>query len=626
MKRTCVVTAGVLAAAMTWGHAQQKPQSWPGDRFDVMEKTIAELQTAMQAGTVTARDLVEIYLARIEAYDRRGPAINAIVSLNPRALDEASALDRERAQRGPRGPLHGIPVVIKDNFDMAGLPTTAGTLAFAALYPADDAFQVKRLREAGAVIVGKTNLHELASGITTIGSAAGQTRNPYDLARNPGGSSGGTGAAIAANFAAAGLGSDTCGSIRIPSSHNALVGLRGTFGLSSRDGVVPLSDSQDVAGPLARSVADLAIVLDATVAADPADKSTTAGDGRRPKSYREALKEDGLKKARVGILTSMFGTAQEDSEAGAIVRKAIDEMKKQGAETLDVAIPGLDDLLRNTSVIDMEFRADLAEYLKTVPDAPVRSLADIIERGLYHSAIESSLRRRNNAAGRDSEGYRRAIIKRGSLRSAVLAAFEEHRLDALAYPTMRRKPALIGEPQGGSTCQLSAATGLPALSMPAGFTDDGLPIGLELLGAAFAEPRLLGLAHAFEAHERVRRPPFSTPMLVARSAPSPIAFITTAAPLTVRFTFDAVTGQLKYEAAAKTLQRDEIVGAWIHRGAAGERGAAVYQLLRSGETDGAGAFYLRPAEHARLREGRYYVALYTRKNSTGAVRAQLLIK
>ena len=621
------MTAAVLAAAITWGQAHQKPQPWAGDRFDVMEKTIAELQTAMQGGVVTARDLVEIYLARIEAYDRRGPAITAIVSLNPRALDEASAMDRERAQRGPRGPLHGIPVVIKDNFDMAGLPTTAGTLAFAALHPADDAFQVKKLREAGAVIIGKTNLHELASGITTIGSAAGQTRNPYDLARNPGGSSGGTGAAIAANFAVAGLGTDTCGSIRIPSSHNALVGLRGTFGLSSRDGVVPLSDSQDVAGPLARSVADLAIVLDATVAADPADKSTNAGDGRRPKSYREALKkDDGLKKARVGILTSMFGTAQEDTEAGAIVRKAIDEMKKQGAETLDVAILGLDDLLRNTSVIDMEFKADLAGYLKTVPDAPVRSLGDIIERGLYHSAIESSLRHRNNAAGRDSEGYRRAMIKRGALRSAVLAAFEEHRLDALAYPTMRRKPALIGEPQGGSTCQLSAATGLPALSMPAGFTDEGLPIGLELLGAAFAEPRLLGLAHAFEAHERVRRPPFSTPALVGRAAPAPIAFITTAAPLAVRFTFDAVTGQLKYEAAAKTLQRDEIVGAWIHRGAAGERGAAVYQLLRRGETDASGAFHLRPAEHARLREGRYYVALYTRQNATGAVRAQLLIK
>ncbi len=624
--------AAALLAAIALDAAEQ-PAPWPGDRFDVMEKSILQLQEAMQKKAVTSRELVQIYLARIDAYDSRGPRINAMVALNPRALDEAAALDRERTDRGPRGPLHGIPVVIKDNFDFAGLPTTAGTLAFVTLHPKDDAFQVRKLREAGAVIVGKTNLHELASGITTIGSAAGQTRNPYDLMRNPGGSSGGTGAAVAANFAAAGLGSDTCGSIRIPASHNALVGLRGSFGLASRDGVVPLSHTQDVAGPLARTITDLAILLDATVASDPADSTTSVGDGKRPKSYRAALSADALTGARIGLLASMFGTAPEDNEAGTIVRRALDEMKKRGAEVVDVSVPGLDDLLRNSGVIDMEFKFDLDEYLATVPDAPVKSLGEILDRGLHHTAVEASMRRRNAAKERESEQYRRAKIKREAVRAAVVAAIEEHRLDALAYPTMRRKPALIGEPQGGSTCQLSAASGLPALAMPAGFTDDGLPSAVELLGNAFTEPRLLALGYAFEQHESIRRPPFSTPALEGRAAPPPVTFETTATAkpgaspsLAVRFTFDRTTGELKYDAAAKGVDPADVIAAWIHRGAAGEHGGAVYQLLGRGEANRSGSIYVRPAEHARLREGRFYAALYTRQNATGGVRAQLKMR
>jgi amidase len=628
-----LIVIGVAAGARIDAQrtARFTPAATPA--FDVMEKTIVELQEAMQQGATTSQELVEIYLARIEAYDRRGPRINSIVSLNPRAREEATALDRERAERGARGPLHGIPVVVKDNFDMAGLPTTAGTLAFAALYPKDDAFQVKKLREAGAVILGKTNLHELASGITTIGSGSGQTLNPYDLARNPGGSSGGTGAAVAANFAVAGLGSDTCGSIRIPASHNALVGMRGTYGLSSRDGVVPLSHTQDVAGPLARTVTDLAIMLDATVGPDAADDSTKAGEGRRPKSYREALTADALKGARIGILTPLFGTAPEDNEGGAVVRRALEDMKKLGAEVIDAPVPGLDDLLRNSGVIDMEFKFDLADYLAAVPNAPVKSLADILERGLYHDAIESSLRRRNAAKGRDSDQYRRAMIKRDAARNAVIATIQEHRLDALVYPTMRRKPALIAESQGGSTCQLSAATGLPALSVPAGFTTDGLPIGLELLGNAFTEPRLLALGYAWEKHDPIRRPPFSAPALAGRAAPPPLSFVTTTAAsanistsLTVKFTFDQTTGDLSYIAAVKGAAPDEVLSAWIHQGAAGESGGAVFQLLRRGDIESAGAIRLRPNDHSRLREGRFYVALYTRQNATGALRGQMTVK
>lgn len=605
----------------------QKPSRpvtpWAGDRYDVLEKTIPELQGAMENGSVTSRDLVEIYVARIGAYDRRGPRINSIIVVNPRALEEAAALDRERAARGTRGPLHGIPLVVKDNFDLEGLPTTAGSIAFATLYPADDAFQVKKLKEAGAVIIAKTNLQELASGIVTVGSMGGQTLNPYDLARNPGGSSGGTGAAVAANFAAAGLGSDTCGSIRIPASQNNLVGLRPTLGLSSRDGIVPLSHTQDVGGPLARTVTDLALLLDATAGVDPADETTKASAGKVPRSYREGLTPDAIKGARIGVLVTMFGDAPEDGEGGTVVRRAIDEMKKQGAEVIDVVVPGLDELLRGASLIDAEFKADLADYLSHVPNAPVKTLDDIIKQGLLHAAVDAPSRRRN-AADPQSEPFRRARVKREAIKAAMAAAFDEDRLDAVVYPTMRRKPALIGEPQLGGTCQLSASSGLPALSVPAGFTADGLPIGLELLGRAFSEPRLLAIAYSFEQASKNRRPPFSAPALVGRNAPPLQRFNVSAGQLKVDFIFDPTTGDLKFDARTVAIPADDLLGAWIQRGSAEERGPAVYQVLPRGEVTGAGSIRIPPSEHSRLREGRYYLVLYTRTNPRGDLRAQLI--
>ena len=607
----------------------QKPAtpvaSWPGDRYDILEKTIPQLQDAMQNHAITSRDLVEIYLARIEAYDRRGPRINSIIAINPHALEEAAALDRERAAKGARGPLHGIPLVVKDNFDLKGMPTTAGSIALAMLYPSDDAFQVRKLKDAGAVIVGKTNLQELASGIVTVGSMGGQTLNPYDLTRNPGGSSGGTGAAIAANFAAAGLGSDTCGSIRIPASHNNLVGLRPTLGLSSRDGIVPLSHTQDVGGPLARTVTDLVLLLDATVGVDPADETTKASAGRVPKSYREGLTVDAIKGARIGLLVTMFGDAPEDGEAGTVVRGAIDQMKKQGAEVIDIVVPGLDELLRGASLIDAEFKTDLAEYLSRVPNAPVKTLDEIIKQGLLHAAVDAPSRRRN-AADPQSEPFRRARIKRDAIKAAMAAAFEENRLDAVVYPTMRRKPALIGEPQPGGTCQLSASSGLPALSVPAGFTPDGLPIGLELLGRPFSEPRLLAIAYSFEQASKNRQSPFSAPALVGRSAPPAQKFNVSAGQLKVDFVFDPVTGDLKFDANMAAVSAGDLFGAWIQRGSAAERGPAVYQVLARGELKGAGSIRVPPSEHSRLREGRYYLVLYTRTNPRGDLRGALLTR
>src|SRR5689334_4261038 len=279
--------------------------------FEVAESAIADEQKAMSAGRLTAKALVQAYLDRIEAFDHRGPRLNALITLNSNALREAEALDRERAAKGPRGPLHGIPVIVKDNYSTAEMQTTAGTMALLGFVPKSDAFQVRKLREAGAVIIAKSNLHELASGITTVGSAFGQTLNPYDPSRNPGGSSGGTGAAIAASLAAAGMGSDTCGSIRIPSSVNNLVGLRPTKGLSSIAGIVPLSTTQDVGGPLARSVADLAVMLDATIGEDPADPATKLPAGQTRPKFVDALHADALKGARIGILEPLFGDAAD---------------------------------------------------------------------------------------------------------------------------------------------------------------------------------------------------------------------------------------------------------------------------------------------------------------------------
>jgi amidase len=461
------------------------------------------------------------------------------------------------------------------------MPTTAGSIALAAFHPRADAFQVRRLKDAGAVIIGKTNMHELAAGITTIGSSGGQSKNPYDLHRNPGGSSGGTGAAIAANFAVAGMGSDTCGSIRIPAGNNNLVGLRGSQGLSSRTGIVPLSRTQDIGGPIARTITDLAIVLDATVGPDPADESTRLGEGRVPKDFRNALSAEALKGKRIGVVRALFGTAPEDQEVTAVVNKALDAMKQSGAEVLDVVVPGLDDLLRDSSLITAEFKFDLADYLGRHEDAPVKSLGEILERGLYHAALEANFRMRNVPERRDSEDYRRAMIKRTAIRHAVLAVFDEQRLAAAVYPTLRRKAARIGDAQVGSNCQLSAHSGLPALGLPAGFTDDGVPVGMDLLGREFSDAEVLSIGFALEQSLKLRRAPFSAPALENGQAPSPRRFVTPIG----EFTYEISTGTLTYKASFARLSAERVTAIWIHRGDEQKPGAAVQRLF--GGTDSA---------------------------------------
>jgi Asp-tRNA(Asn)/Glu-tRNA(Gln) amidotransferase A subunit family amidase len=514
-----------------------------------------------------------------------------------------------------RGPLHGIPILVKDNYETIEMPTTAGSIALATFHPRTDAFQVKKLREAGAIILAKTNMHELAAGIFTVGSRFGQTRNPYDLDRNPGGSSGGTGAGVAASFAAAGMGSDTCGSIRIPASHNNLVGLRGTHGLSSRSGIVPLSSTQDIGGPLARSIVDLAIMLDATVGPDPADPVTQQGAGHIPASYRELLRTDALKGARLGVVRELFGSAPEDQEVTAVMDRALETLKKHGAEIIDVTIPGLDELLGSSSLIASEFKFDLADFLARHPDAPVKSLREVLDRGLYHAALENTFRTRNAPERRDTDQHRRALIKREALRHAVDAVLAEHQLTALVYPTIRRKPARIGEGQAGSTCQLSAHTGLPALGMPAGWTDDGLPIGMDLLGPAWSEVSLLALGHSIEQVMPQRRAPFSTPALVDGKLPAAQTFTVALDDGAQRFgriefTYEPTTSRLSYRVALASGEKEPPTAIWIHRTSGDKPGAALH-MIGGGASPLQGTVTLTAPQREDLAAGRLRVRAYT---------------
>jgi Asp-tRNA(Asn)/Glu-tRNA(Gln) amidotransferase A subunit family amidase len=598
-------------------------------QIEVAEATITELQEAMTAGRASAVDITEAYLARIHAYDQAGPGLNAIIRLNPEALDEAAALDRERAERGPRGPLHGIPVIMKDNYDVRGIPTTAGTLALATAYPADDAFQVRKLREAGAVILGKANLHELAYGITTIASFGGQTLNPYDPRRNPGGSSGGTGAAIAASFAAVGWGSDTCGSIRIPASHNNLVGLRPTKGLSSIDGILPLSHSQDVGGPLARTMRDLAIALDATIGPDPADPATDILAGEEIPSFVEALDGATLAGARIGLLTSLFGDQAEETAVNSVVRDAIGRMVALGADTVSVDIPAFDELLANTSVLAMEFKWDLLDYLAGVPDAPIASLTELLELGLMHEALVGTLRRSDTNQVRDSEAYRTALARRGPLRDAVISFMNAQALDALVYPTIRTTAALVGEAQRGSNCQLSASTGMPALSVPAGWAGD-LPVGLELLGRPLDDARLVAYGYALEQEESQRRPPHSTPALVNGAAPAPLVFDfggggSGSAGVSGRFSYDRILGTLAWDVSVVGVPAEEVVAVVLRHADDEGRPYVVARLVGPGFAAATGSIALTGAMRARLESGKLWVDLMTSSEPFGTARAAVIV-
>ncbi|HUF47764.1 MAG TPA: amidase family protein [Vicinamibacterales bacterium] len=471
----------------------------------------------MRAGRLSCRQLVDAYLARIEQYDKAGPALNAIVVVSPTVQAEADAMDRRFTAEGPTGPLHCVPVIVKDNFDTAGLQTAGGSLSLAGSLPAADAFQVKKIKEAGGLVLAKSNMAEFAfSPYETVNSILpGYTKNPYKLDRVTAGSSGGTAAAVASSFGAVGLGTDTGNSIRGPSAHQALVGIRSTMGLTSRAGVVPLNLRADIAGPMARTVADAVAVFQAIVGEDPDDPVTARSRGRAIPDYSASLVRDGLRGARIGVLRQAYERGGVDDEVQAVFMKAVADLRAAGAEIIDPAAVDLSAVRRQGGVGScMGFKYDLNAYLAARADrVPVKSLTEIIASRRFHPSIQSRLQgaEQSDPQGPDSEACKADDTYRAAYGEAVTAAMDALRLDAFVYPTWSYPPRLIGDlntPHGDNSQVFSPTSGFPAISVPMGYTRaDTLPAGITFYGRAWDEARLIRLAYGYEQATRHRRAP-----------------------------------------------------------------------------------------------------------------------
>ena len=493
--------------------------------FQLEEATVSEINKAFDAGALTSEQLIELYLNRIDTYD---DSLNSIITVNPDALELARALDLERQTTGPRSPLHGIPVILKDNYDTFDMPTTAGSIVLKDSIPPDDAFTVKQFRDAGAVIFAKANMSEFASGVPG-GSLVGLTSNPYNLNRSPSGSSGGTGAAIAANFGVIGTGSDTGGSIRGPAAANGLVGIKPTLGLTSRDGIIPLSLSFDVGGPLTRTVEDAAIALGIMAGIDPADPATSESEGKSFNDYTQFLDTDALKGARIGVVRNFFG---RNTEVDRVVENAINKIKLLGATVVDSlfypeeAVASIGSIY--TRVRWPDFKAQIPDYLATLDEGYPKNLEEIIalaEQDDFFKEYPGRLNLfRNEQASvplTDPDYIDAATNGRALITNAVLGLLDGNGLDALLYPTSGcpaaplpgiTDPTYICE-SGPSPTNYANISGFPDVQVPAGFTSDDLPVTISFFGRAYSEPTLLGYAYAFEQATKARRPPDLFPAL-----------------------------------------------------------------------------------------------------------------
>ena len=514
--------------------AGSDPTSRPAEvkSFELDEITISQLQEGMKSGKFTARSLVEKYTGRIDELDKRGPAINGILELNPDALAIADALDQERKAKGARGPLHGVPVLIKDNIDTADkMMTTAGSLALLGSKPAKDSFVAQKLRAAGAVILGKTNLSEWAnirSSHSTSGwsGRGGLTRNPYALDRNPCGSSSGTGAGISANLCAIGIGTETDGSIVCPSSANGLAGIKPTVGLVSRSGIIPISHTQDGAGPMCRTVRDAAILLGALTGIDPEDSATTASQGKSYSDYAQFCDPNGLKGARIGVARKYAGFSDP---VDALLEQSLDALKKAGATLVDPAdIETLGKFGDSEFLVFLyELKADLNAYLARLgPGAPVRTLKDIIDFNERNRQKEMPYFGQDTFIKSEAKGpltekeYLDALAKNHQLArvEGIDALMDKHKLDAIVAPT--GGPAWLtdlvnGDAFSGGSSNAAAVAGYPNINVTAGFIS-GLPVGISFFGRAWSEPALIKIAFAFEQSTRLRKAPRFLPTVDLR--------------------------------------------------------------------------------------------------------------
>jgi Asp-tRNA(Asn)/Glu-tRNA(Gln) amidotransferase A subunit family amidase len=494
--------------------------------FELQEATVEGIGAAIRGGSISCRELVEAYLARIDAYDRQGPELNAVVTVNPEALAMADAVDAELSAGTDRGPMHGIPVLVKDQVETAGLTTTYGSEAFLDRVPDTDATAVTWLKKAGAIVLAKTVLPDFAVSWFGFSSSGGETKNPYVLTHDPGGSSSGTGAGVAANLGAVGIGEDTGGSIRVPASFCNLVGLRPTVGLVPRTGMSPLVTTQDTAGPMARNVADAAILLDVLAGYDPLDPYTSVHAwGVVPESgYFAALQDATLKGARIGVLRSAFG-ADDDPESGPVnhvMDSALEGLTAAGATVVDdLTVDALEELIVTTSLYTVQSKRDIDAFLSVRGLVPAQ-VADIVSQGRYHPACDLIEAIAEGPEDPTTDPlYFAGVAARFDFARAIIDLMAKHNLDALAFPDVQVTPPAKADVLAGkwntltypTNTLIASQTSLPGISIPAGLTDEGLPVGIELIGPPLSEARLLRLAAAFEQETSFRAAPKTTPAL-----------------------------------------------------------------------------------------------------------------
>lgn len=522
------------------------PISVSASTFTLEEATITEINQAFDAGTLTSEELTQLYLNRIEAYDLNEPGINSLITVNPNALATARELDRQRATTGARSPLYGIPIILKDNYDTADLPTTGGSDVLTGSIPPDDAFTVQQLTDAGAIVLGKANMSEfaLSSGRLGYSSAGGLTLNPYDLERDASGSSSGSAAAIAANLAVLATGTDTAGSIRGPASFTGIVGIKPTLGLTSRDGIIPLALSVDVGGPMARTVTDAAIGLGVMSGVDENDPATLTSEGNTFDDYTQFLDADALEGATIGVARDYFGG---NPEVDSIIEESLATMAAQGATIVDLNLPESVVEASNYGtlldpIVQAEFQPQIETYLQTLDPQYPQTLEELIAASQDPELVNSETPVNPNriavyedsleTGGLSNPEYLEAIAQLPDLRNDLSSIIATNDLDAIVYPTVACPPSPITTADGSFIdepsyfCDLDAIagdpyragyladlTGFPDITVPAGFTEQGLPVGISFFNEAYSEPTLLGLSYAFEQSTEVRRPPATTPPL-----------------------------------------------------------------------------------------------------------------
>ena len=596
--------------------------------FNLLNASIAELQTALDKGDITSVELVEHYLTRIDAYDQQHTQLNAILRINPKALEQAAALDLERKQKGSRGPLHGIPMVLKDNYNTADLATSAGSVAFAGFIPPADAFQVNKLRQAGAIILAKTNMDELAAGIKGLSALGGQTKNPYDLTRNPGGSSSGTAVAVAAQFAAVGMGTDTCGSITMPSSFNNLVGLRPSKGLTSISGIIPLFSFTDVGGPMAQSVEDAAIMMDILVDQDTKVPTTKKRVGHPNFGFVEGLKGTELSGLRFGRLTNYFDESPS-SQVNTVIADTIEVVKKQGGTIVNIDTTLFDTILADISwkPQNRSSKAEMAYYLQSYPGSGFKSINSVIAQGLYLETFDDfkpPIREAILFPEITEQEIRIRSAKVELLNKAIEQVMLTDNLDALIYPSAKVIPAKLGASQEGYTCSLGAFSGTPVLALPVGFTPSGLPIGVSLLALRFNDKKLLAIGYAMEQAIKptidVPALPLTTPPLVNGQAPESIAFTIALDNIAeVDLVYNPMQSTLQYQTQVKRGQ--EIDALCLHKS---KQGAVIQCLYGPQGRRSTGKVVLSYQHIQALKNNQLYLRVYSQASPMGQQSQQVI--